>query len=111
MKAIPVLTRDLRSHHGSFEISENPSPVSDCFTSTPLVSSASCSSLSSSSSRVYPVHANDRKVRLTPLPVSGTPEWYIKKFHDQTVSTKQLATLQAALQGRDIEYVPRRLFA
>lgn len=105
MKAIPVLTRDLRFPHGPSETSEDTTSGSDYFTNTSLVSSASCSSLSSSTSRVYPVHANERKIRQTPPPPSGSPEWYIKKIYEQAVSSKQLATLQSVLQGRDIEYV------
>jgi hypothetical protein len=36
---------------------------------------------------------------------TGTPQWYIKKVQDKTASRKQMADLQALLQGTDIEYV------
>lgn len=34
---------------------------------------------------------------------TGTPQWYIKKVNDKTASRKQMADLQALLQGGDAE--------
>ncbi|KAI0702325.1 armadillo-type protein [Cytidiella melzeri] len=104
-KVIPDLTRETKTH-GS-ETEELASFPSDCYTSSSLVSSTSSSSVNSAVSRSYLATAAERKNRLAPPPTGGTPEWYIKKIHEQTVSTKQLTALQATLQGKDVEWVKR----
>ena len=104
MKSIPVLTRDYKSH-SSPNSDESATSASDCFTASSLVSSTSNSSINSAVSRSYPSTTTERKNRLVPPPASGSPEWYIKKVHEQTVSSKQLTALQTSLQGKDVEYV------
>lgn len=43
--------------------------------------------------------------RLQEQKTAGMPQWYIKKIQDRTASRKQMADLQALLQGPDSEYV------
>jgi cytokinesis protein len=37
--------------------------------------------------------------------VEGTPEWYIKKFMDKTITAKMAGSLQVLLRGTEIRYV------
>ncbi|KAI0094095.1 armadillo-type protein [Irpex rosettiformis] len=106
MKSIPVLSRDSKPHNSS-NSDESASSASDCFTTSSFVSSSSNSSINSAVSRSYSSTATDRKNRLVPPPASGSPEWYIKKIHEQTVSSKQLTALQAFLQGKDVDWIRR----
>ncbi len=102
MKSIPVLTRDFKQHSSPTSDGSSNSP-SDRFTTSSLVPSTSNSSVNSTASRSYPSTATERKNRLASPSMTGTPEWVVKKIHDQTVSSKQLAALQASLQGKDVE--------
>lgn len=36
--------------------------------------------------------------------VEGTPEWYIKKFLDQTVTAKQVSSLEVSLRSKELRY-------
>lgn len=39
----------------------------------------------------------------------GTPEWYIKKFLDKTITAKHASSLQVSLRSKEVEYVHRNL--
>lgn len=36
--------------------------------------------------------------------VEGTPEWYIKKFMDRTVTPKQASSLQVSLRSKEMRF-------
>ena len=38
--------------------------------------------------------------------IDGTPEWYIKKFLDKTITAKQAGSLQVSLRGKEVTYAP-----
>ena len=37
--------------------------------------------------------------------VESTPEWYLKKFMDRTITPKLAAGLQVSLRGKEVRYV------
>ena len=37
-----------------------------------------------------------------PSIIEGTPEWYIKKFLDKTITAKQAGGLQVSLRGKEV---------
>ena len=37
--------------------------------------------------------------------IEGTPEWYMKKFMDRTITPKQAAGLQVSLRGKEVRCV------
>ena len=57
------------------------------------------------SSSVSQTFKRGGRPRPTEQKTAGTPQWYIKKIQDKTASRKQMADLQALLQGGDTEYV------
>ena len=40
-----------------------------------------------------------------PAFVEGTPEWYIKRFMDRTITPKQASSLQVSLRSKEMRYV------
>ena len=42
--------------------------------------------------------------------VEGTPEWYIKKFMDRTITPKQASSLQVSLRSKEMRFVPLTSF-
>ncbi|KAI0340171.1 hypothetical protein BDW22DRAFT_1399208 [Trametopsis cervina] len=103
-KGIPTFSRDVKTL--SPETSdESISPSSDRFTGSSLAPSGSNTSMRSTSPRPYSAAPSDRKARLAPPPLATSPEWYVKKIHDKTVTSKQLGALQALLQGKDVEWI------
>lgn len=37
--------------------------------------------------------------------IEGTPEWYIKRFVDKTVTARQASSLQVSLRSKELRYV------
>ncbi|KIP07992.1 hypothetical protein PHLGIDRAFT_117647 [Phlebiopsis gigantea 11061_1 CR5-6] len=84
----------------------------------------SCLAQSSSTDSVDNVHSGDSiqespsqtlrrngRLRQTEQKTLGTPQWFIKKIQDRTASRKQMSELQAALQGRDSDWVQQFVHA
>ena len=39
--------------------------------------------------------------------IDGTPEWYMKKFLDKTITAKQAGSLQVSLRSKEVRYARR----